>query len=322
MNEGKFVAKRSSDWARLNALTDRAEHSLNTLSMEELTEFVRLYRRAAGDLARARTRFVSAGVLDYLNATVGRAYGALYRAPRKGILHALGEGLFLAASAVRRRAPFVLFSTALFFGSGLFAFILLKTYPGARDFFVPDGFAESFKGWTEGTFEKRSGSENLAMTGFYASNNPKAAVMTGAAGAASFGLLSVWNIFTNGALIGVLSHEVALKNRLDYLWSSIAPHGVPEISGLVISGSAGLLLGWALLNPGRESRGESLRRAGPDAIVLLATGVLLMFVAAPIEAFFSFNPLVPGWVKTIVAVVTLGLWLTFWTRYGRDREVA
>src|SRR5207247_1514847 len=97
-------------------------------------------------------------------------------------------------------------------------------------------------------------------------------------------------------------------------------HGVPELSGIIVSCAAGLLLGYALINPGRRTRGDSLKAVGQDAIVLLGTSVVLMFIAAPIEGFFSFNPLVPGWVKVTVAVISLGAWLTFWTTFGRTEE--
>jgi uncharacterized membrane protein SpoIIM required for sporulation len=109
--------------------------------------------------------------------------------------------------------------------------------------------------------------------------------------------------------------------NLDFLVSSIIPHGVPEISGLWISCSAGLLLGWALINPGRRSRGEALKAVGKDAIVLLAISVVLMFIAAPIEGFFSFNPRIPGAVKVTVAVLEAIGWLAFWSFFGRDEAI-
>ena len=44
----------------------------------------------------------------------------------------------------------------------------------------------------------------------------------------------------------------------------------------------------------------------------------MMFIAAPIEGFFSFNPHVPGWLKTTVAVISVIAWATFWTGFGRN----
>ncbi len=45
-----------------------------------------------------------------------------------------------------------------------------------------------------------------------------------------------------------------------------------------------------------------------------------MFIAAPIEGFFSFNPTVPGWLKVIVASISALAWALFWIGYGRREE--
>lgn len=314
------MAGRKADWARLGALSDKAGQSLRRLSGDELAEFLTLYRRASGDLARARTRDASPHVTDGLNAVVARAYSLLHRPVRPSAGRAVGNGLAISTSAVRRRWRAVAFSGTLLLGSVVGTYFLTGAVPGVRAFLVPPGMESSFESWVSGSFEARTGAENLSMAGFYASNNPFQAVLTGALGAGTFGLLSLFLIVKNGALIGILAHAVAERGRLDYLLSSLAPHGVPELGGLVISGAAGLVLGGAALVPGRESRGESLRRAGPDAIALLATGVLLMFVAAPIEAFFSFSPFVPGFLKTTVAILSLAAWATFFTRYRASSE--
>jgi uncharacterized membrane protein SpoIIM required for sporulation len=110
---------------------------------------------------------------------------------------------------------------------------------------------------------------------------------------------------------------MAAVGKTWFLWSSILPHGVPELTGIFVSGGAGLVLGWALIHPGRKKRGAALKEAGKDAIVLLLTAYILMFIAAPIEGYFSFNPAVPQEIKFILAIVTAGLWAAFWIGYGR-----
>jgi uncharacterized membrane protein SpoIIM required for sporulation len=108
--------------------------------------------------------------------------------------------------------------------------------------------------------------------------------------------------------------------KLEFLIGSVAPHGVPELSGIIISGSAGLLLGWSLIVPGRRTRADSLRSVGKDAVTLLATSVVMMFIAAPIEGFFSFNPRVGIHIKEVVAVVSVIAWAIFWSSYGKNRS--
>ncbi|AIE84725.1 stage II sporulation protein M [Fimbriimonas ginsengisoli] len=320
MNEQAFVEKREQDWQRLTRLCDVADAGASRLTGAEVREFVKLYRRVSTDLALARTSSTNSVLVDFLNDLVGRAYATLYREPRPSVLKSIALGVALAAQTVRRRKWFVLTSAAIFFGSAFFSFFLLSAFPDTRDVLIPPGVEKLFGGWKKGEFEERSTSTSFIMTGFYANNNPRVAVIAGAVGAGTFGVASVYMVFENGAMLGSLAHEVNEVGNLDFLVSSVAPHGVPELSGAIVGGSAGLLLGWALINPGRRSRSAALKAVGRDAIVLLATSVILMFIAAPIEGFFSFNPRVPGAAKVLVAVVSLAAWLVFWSRYGRTAE--
>ena len=320
MNEQVFVDRSELDWKRLADLCDRAEFSANTLSGDEFREFVRLYRRASKDLSFARTRSNNLQLIDFLNDLVGRAFGILYRRPKKAWWASLGDIVAETANVVRRRWAYVAFCIFIFFGSGIGAAVLMDVVPATRDYFVPSEMESSFEEWKAGEFTEKSVSASSVMTGFYASNNPRVAVITGAVGAGSFGFISLYMLVTNGALLGVLAHEVAPVGRLDYLLTSILPHGVPEISGIFFTGAAGLLFGAALFNPGQRTRGDALREVGKDGLYLLALGVVCMFIAAPIEGFFSFDARFSQTTKLVVGLTELVAWCLFWGFYGRDRN--
>jgi uncharacterized membrane protein SpoIIM required for sporulation len=319
MNEELFATQRELDWARLTALCDKAEFNPTTLSSQELREFIRVYKRVSRDLSIARTQSDNAALIEYLNDLAGRAYGTLYRAPRRNLLTAIIDAISLSAQTVRRCWPFIAASASIFFGTAILVFFGIAAIPDLQDPLVPEGWNSVFDAWKSGAFQERSGSEGIAMTGFYASNNPRAALATGGIGAATLGLGSIYLLFTNGALMGTLANGMASVGKLGFLLASVFPHGVPEISGLVISGAAGLRLGYAVINPGRRSRGESLRAVGKDAFVLLSTSIVLMFIAAPIEGFFSFSPAVPQQLKVIVGSIEVVIWTLIWTRVGRTK---
>jgi uncharacterized membrane protein SpoIIM required for sporulation len=123
-------------------------------------------------------------------------------------------------------------------------------------------------------------------------------------------------------MLGALAASLVPTHKLDFLLSSISPHGIPEMSGMIMAGAAGLLLGYSLIFPGRNTRGDALRLAGKDAVILIAISIALTFIAAPIEGFFSFNPHVRGIVKTTAAILSLVAWILFWTQCGRTEEEA
>jgi len=317
MNEVAFVKKRESDWQRLTQLCDAAEVSLARLRPEEFHEFIRLYRRASSDLASARTGSNNIQLINFLNDVVARAYGILYRSPRRSLWRSIVDGLELAAQTVRKCRIFVLASVLLVAGSAFFAFLMLDWQPQTREVFVPAELEPTLEQWQTGKFDERTASESTMMTGFYMSHNPLVAVVGGAIAASTFGIGTAWDLYENGSMLGTFAHEMRPKGLVGYFFVSISPHGVTELSGAIISGSAGLLMGYVLINPGRRRRGEALKAAGRDALVLLTTGTLMMFMAAPIEGFFSFNPNVPTAAKIAFAVGSATAWGLFWCFFGK-----
>lgn len=318
MNEEAYVARREGAWARLRELSDKADATPKSLDAAELREFVALYREASSDLATVRTRSANAGLVAFLNDLCARAYSVIYRSPRKKLVAAAKEGVVEIARTGRRLAPFALVSFLVLFGTAFLAYWFLKFGIVPLEAFVPGGGGDNFESWKSGTFEGRSADESIVMSSFYATNNPVVAIVTAAVSVGTMGIYSLILLYQNGATSGALAHETATTGHLDFFLSSIFPHGVPEISGIVLSGAIALRIAWAILSPGVHSRGESLRLAGRDVGIGLLASVLLMLIAAPIEGFFSFNPAVPGWLKTTVGCLELVFAFLFWTRVGRE----
>lgn len=319
MNEEAFVRRREREWQRLTWLCAKADSNPRSLTATEFEELVRRYRSASADLAHARTFGHHPPLIDSLNDLVGRAYSVLYRRPRRRAGAMIVAALARAAQTVRRRRAFVLASLSLLLVSAFLSYFIAGNNTDFREAIMP-ATDPNLQSWMTGKFDPRSGGQNAMMWAFYASHNPQVSIVAGAIGAASFGLLSASLMAATGAQVGVLAHYMSTVHKLPFLIVSILPHGITEISGAAIAAAGGLLLGWALIDPGRRSRADSLRAVGPDAGVLLLIGVALTFMAAPIEGFFSFNPLVPHSVRVAVIVVTLLGWLAFWTGFGRTPD--
>lgn len=322
MNETQFVERREPDWKRLSFLADRADASPSNLTGDMLIEFVLLYRRAATDLARVRSESANRELAAFLNDLVGRCYGILYRSPRRRLSQVVLACLKVGAQTVRRRAGFVLASLGILLASIAFTAGTLSIRPDLRKHFVPAEYEEVFDGWKEGTFEARTGSESIAAWGMYASNNPTVSILAGSVAASTFGVGTANILWENGKILGALASDMASVGKLSFLLASIWPHGASELSGIVMSGAAGLCLGWALIAPGRRARGESLRVAGKDALTLLVLSVVMMLIAAPFEGFLSFNPSAPLWVKAVVGTIMFAAWLSYWMGYGRETSDA
>lgn len=319
MDEEAVLRKNVSGWRRLNELSDKADRGFKRMSGAEIVEFVRLYRKASADLALMSTQTSNTEVISYLNGLVSRAYGQLYRSPAKPWRETLVKAVALGAQTLRRRFPTFLFSCLIFIGGIVFAFSVMKSRPELRQFFVPEAMEENFTAWKSGKHDAREGEESIGMTALYASNNPRAGIMSTAVSVASFGTITTYILWSNGALLGALAADMDSVGKLGFLASSVAPHGVSEIGGLLVTSTGGFVMAMALINPGRRTRGHALRLAGKDALVLLLTGLVMICLAAPIEGFFSFNPAVPQPLKVAFAVIALTGWSAYFAGFAKEQ---
>lgn len=316
MNESEFIHTQSEHWNRLSFLCERGV-SKKSLSGAELDELLVLYLRVSKDLAVARTQDANPSIIIKLNDLVQKAYSLLYRRPKLSFFGAIGSALRTSARSVRRQARFVWLSAGLFLFFSIVTGIFSARNPGIENLLLPPGMRANADGWVHG-LPGRTSSESSLMTGFYASNNPQASLITGALGACTFGFGSLFTLYANGANMGVLGMLMARANKLHVLLLTIFPHGVPELSGFMISSGAGMALGWAVLAPGRKTRLQSIADVGRDAVPMLATSIVLMWIAAPIEGWFSYDPRVPLAVKGLFGLGEVIAWGFFWTFCGRE----
>ena len=105
----------------------------------------------------------------------------------------------------------------------------------------------------------------------------------------------------------------------DQLFGFVSPHGVLELSVIVIAGGCGLMLGKAIVWPGLEPRGPALRAAGARSVQLL-TGVLpFLIVAGLIEGFVS--PAKFAWeLKVLIGLATGVVMYGYLLGGGRKRD--
>ena len=319
-NEEALLNKRQEGWARLHELSQKAEGSFRHLSGDEVVEYVRLYRQASADLAYLMTHSSNADVVHYLNALVGRSYAQLYRTPRKGILANLWESLATVCQTIRRRRKPIYLASAIFFFAMFFTWGYMTVDPNAGRFFIPAGFESAFEHWKSGVHPERTDEEGALASVGYATHNPSVAIMATSMSLATFGYFAVYSMWQNGAMVGALAAEVAPTGNLAFMFCSIAPHGISEIGGFIIAAAAGLVMGGAMLAPGRRSRSEALRVAGKDAMVMFVIAIIMIFLAAPIEGYFSFNPNVPLALKAVVAALAFAAWMALYMGFGKSEE--
>lgn len=282
MELAEFVEQRRPKWSALERLLDTVERDgLARLSLDDARALSRLYRSTSSDLLWVRARAGAAELSGYLNDLVGRAYAITYPG-RRFRWSAIGRFLSFGFPDVLWREWRMFVAALLLFVAGFgFGWIGMMFDPEAAPYLVPDQHQtldpeQRAKDEAEG---KVAGiGEQAAFTSFLFTHNIQVSFLAFALGLTA-GLGTAILMFLNGIMLGSLAWVYASKGLAGWFWAWILPHGVPEITAIVIAGAAGFVLARAMVAPKGLSRRAALKREGVTALQLLL-GTLALFVLA------------------------------------------
>lgn len=278
----EFVEQRRPKWSALERLLDVAERDgLSKLSLDDARTLSRLYRSASSDLLWVRARAGAADLSGYLNDLVGRAYALTYPG-RRVRFSDVGRFLTLGfPDLMAREWRMFVASFLLFWGGFGFGWIGMAFDPEAAPYLVP-GQHQSLDPEARRDREAQSSGagagEQAMFTSFLFTHNIQVAFLCFALGLTA-GLGTAVLMFLNGIMLGSLAWVYTSKGMAGWFWAWILPHGIPEITAIVIAGAAGLVLARALVAPKGLSRRAALKREGTPALQLLL-GTLALFVLA------------------------------------------
>lgn len=310
MNRERFIRCRRDDWRQFELLTARMQvRGGSDLRSRDVADLARLYRSICYDLSLVQSREWGSRLEQYLNDLVAHGHNCLYRSP--------GVSLRSAASTFAREFPLLLRQQRVFLAlaAGLFGLPLLVCM--IVGFYRPDlaelvvghqQLAETGREFTGAVFSRTDDTfagQRTQMAGFYVRNNVGLAFRAYALGV-FFGVGTVFTLLSNGILIGMTAGYIfylgspAATNFLGF----VAPHSAFELTAIVFSGAAGLMLGTSTLIPGHQGRIQALQSSGRTSLALVVGAAVLLTVAAAIEAFVSPLPM--------PVEIRCGIGLFFW----------
>ena len=326
LRSDRFRLEREGEWRRLEDIIKRMEGGgLKRIADNDLLALPTLYRTAASSLAVARETSLDAATLAYLEGLVQRAWFQVY-GPRQGFARWLRDFL-LGGWSRAVRAIWLDICIALFVmvAGAIVGWLLVaqdeewyyRLVPGGlSDTRVPGATREALLA-TLATEESAAGLSSFAAQLF--SNNSAVCILAFALGFA-FGIPSLMLMVHNMAMLGALLWLFAGQGLLVEISAWLSVHGTTEIFGILLSGAAGLHIGRAMAFPGTRSVLDAAAEAGRRGAVVMVGVVIMMIVAAILEAFP--RQLVEGaGNRFVIGGAILTFWLSYFFLYRPRRPV-
>jgi uncharacterized membrane protein SpoIIM required for sporulation len=304
-----WLGKRRPHWERLESLLGQADSAgLNQLSRAELQELALLYRQVAADLSVLRQDATSRTYATHVNQLLARAHHIIYSRRKTSVFSLLRFLRDEYPVIFQRNLGYVTASVVISVACGVLGVIATNTRPEFMRHYLGPGMIDTMERhemWTHSIV-----SIAPQMTSFIMTNNLSVSFMT-FAGGIMFGWGTLYSLFNNGMMLGVVGAACHHYGMSLALWSFVAAHGSLELPSILIAGAAGLRLGKAMVFPGGYRWKDSVAAGGIEATRLVSGIIPLLVIAGCLEGFFSPSA-APVWLKFTIGgllFTLLNLWL-------------
>ena len=316
MKQHSFEQQHRDTWRLIEQALEKPSAGDNSRVLAEH------YMLLCQHLAIAKERLYDAALIERLNGLVLGLYRELYRYRSETRLNFFAFFKRDFPRAIYRHRYYILLSLLVFVLPGLLA--------GTWTYFDEDAvyavldapqvreIESMYDPQSSKIGREREADTDIYMFGFYINNNISVAFRC-FAGGLLLGIGTLLVLFFNGMFIGSIAGHLTRLDYVDTFYPFVVGHGSFELTAIVFSGAAGLRLGYAIINPGPFSRLESLRQAGRDVVPMLYGIVLMLVIAAFLEAFWSSSALLSNQIKYSVGALLwlLVIWYSFsGRRYG------
>ena len=277
MREALFIKKNKDRWLR--------NQQLPSVNPDEMAaDFTQL----VDDLAYAKTFYPSSKVTSYINARASGIYLAIYKNRKEESNRLVTFWKFDLPLTIRKHHGVLLFSLIvfiIFFAVGFFA--SQKDDEVARSFFG-DSYVETTqrnidKGNPFGIYE--SGNSLLSWLGIMI-NNIKVALLMFVSGIFC-GIPTLYKHCETSAMVGIFDQFFAARGFGIDFWLVVFVHGTLEITALIISTGAGLILGKSFLFPGTIKRIDAFKQGAKDGVKIMIGLMPVFALAAFFEGFIT-----------------------------------
>ncbi len=299
MRETSFVNRNHKKWSNI----EKEMHRDNT----DPDKLKKLFVEVTDDLSYSRTFYPNRSVRVYLNALAQRLFQKVYRNERsssfKKFVNFWVDGL---PRIVWEERIIFLLSAGLFWGGFIIGIVSSIYEPDFAKIILGSEYVDMTltnikSGDPMAVYKQRS---EFDMFFGITLNNIRVDLMTFIFGAfASIG--SVWIMIQNGVLFGTFQWFFVEQGIFRESFLTIWLHGTLEMSTVIISGAAGIVLGRGLLFPGTYSRIQAFLLSAKKGLLILFGVIPITIMAGFIEGFVTRLTDLPDIVRLLIILVSL-----------------
>ncbi|GHV84944.1 membrane protein [Spirochaetia bacterium] len=317
MTQRSFIAKREQEWKELEKLLVTGNRGLR----EKAAWFPQAFRQLTGDLNTARSNGFDPALIERLNRLTLEGNQILYG--REPFTLKLFSAFLFRTFPRSLRAQWRSFGTCflIFFGLAVFTALVCIRFPGfIYEIVSPwevSGIESMYDPDSKYYLQPREVSTDADMFGYYIYNNISIAFRTFASGLLA-GVGSLFFLAFNGIFIGTVAGHIINCGFQETFFSFVAGHSAFELTAIVLSAQAGLLLGYSLFVTRGLSRSQALREAGKTALPIIAGSAIMLVFAAAIEAFWSSRHEIPPQIRIITGAAVSILVILYFVFAGRE----
>jgi len=316
MTEQNFIQRRGQVWSEFAVLVTGNRRGLAKGSLQ----FLKSFREITQDLNTAKANSFDPAIIERLNTLVNEGNQILY-SQHGWSVKALTRFLIKTfPQTVRSHWRGILAITLLFYGLAFFFGLLCFRFPGISEELVSayelEQYEEMYDPESAHFLQPRNVSGDADMFGFYIYNNISITFRIFAGGIfAGFGSLLILCI--NAVKSGIIEGHLIYTGYANTLIPFVIAHSALELTAIIFSAYSGMFLGYRFFVTNGLSRGASIKKAGQDAMPIIAGSALMLFIAAAIEAFWSSRHTFPFALRIGAGIAVWLLVLSYFLLMGR-----
>jgi uncharacterized membrane protein SpoIIM required for sporulation len=274
---------------------------------EMATDFTQL----VDDLAYAKTFYPSSKVTQFINAEASRIYLNIYKNRKEESNRLLTFWKYDLPLTIRKHHGTMLFSLVVFLIFLAIGFFLSRQDETITRSVLGDGYVET----TQSNIEKGN------PFGIYESGNPILMWLRIMINNIQFslrvftmglfcGIPTLYDLARTGVMVGVFDELFAGNGLGVQFFLVVFVHGMLELTAIVLTGGAGLVLGQSFLFPGTIRRLDAFKKGAKDGVKIMVGLMPVFALAAFFEGLFTrlYNDISALTILIVVASTLFVIW--------------